>query len=154
MYLWQTTSCIYVNKAMHCGIPSNQINRFWCESNIRANIPIYFANIRIASSGNAFYEWILLSLKDMLIFSDCNTLPELFLPHGVAEGDQVHTMTTFGWDIVAPTAPLRIFGDVRTGFKIVPGSWVGISTNNYYSTMFIQQRLDYKPKTICQTHNQ
>ena len=57
MHSWKITSCIYVNKAMHCGIPSKRTIRFYCEGNIRANIPIYIANIRVACSVNTPLRW-------------------------------------------------------------------------------------------------
>ena len=34
-------------------LPAMRIIRFLCESNIRANIPIYVANIPVACGGNA-----------------------------------------------------------------------------------------------------
>ena len=52
VYLCQTTSFVYANKAVHYGIPSKRIISFSCEINIRANIPIYVANIHVVSSGN------------------------------------------------------------------------------------------------------
>ena len=69
VYLWQTTGCIYVDKAVHYGMPSSTCNYVLCDSNICANIHIYVTNNRIASGGNwrcALVRWRNVGTKLML----------------------------------------------------------------------------------------
>ena len=70
----------------------------------------------------------------MLIFSDCVHVRNEFLPHGIAAGDAVHSVTEGDWSITFSTIPYRVFGSVKDGIILNRGTWVSIKTNNVDTT--------------------
>ena len=65
----------------------------------------------------------------LFIFADCNDVPVLFLPHGLAVGDDVYPISDMYYMVLEfPSMQYNIFGIVHQGLTFRGNGWASITS--------------------------